>query len=202
MLQCEICEAHFKSEMALTGHQIAVHGSRDSHPCNLCPATFSEYSSLTAHITSVHLKPKPFACLKCSESFMTIQGMMEHITVHEEQNLSEEIVHEEQNQSEEMVHEEEKHESNFDSKRNGKVFEVEEIVKKRSSINGIEYFVKWKGYPSESNTLGGKRTLPRGVVPEARRHTQCVNGTRLWLLWFRRFLQRLYSRSDLLLGNF
>ena len=143
MLQCEICEACFKSEMALTGHQLSVHGSTESHPCNLCPATFSEYSSLTAHITSVHLKPKPFACLKCSESFMTIQGMMEHITVHEEQNLSEEIVHEEQNQPELTVHEEEKHISNFDSKRNGKVFEVEEIVKKRSSINGIEYFVKW-----------------------------------------------------------
>ena len=159
MLQCDICEARFKSEMALTGHQIAFHGSRDSHPCKLCPATFSDYSSLTAHITSVHLKPKPFACLKCSESFMTIQGMMEHITVHEEQNLSEEIVHEEQNQPELTVHEEEKHISNFDSKRNGKVFEVEEIVKERSSINGIEYFVKWKGYPSESNTWEPKENI-------------------------------------------
>ena len=84
ILKCEICEAGFKSEMALTGHQISVHESReDSYPCKLCPASFSEYNSLTSHITSVHVKPKPYSCLKCSESFMTIQGMMKHITVHE-----------------------------------------------------------------------------------------------------------------------
>ena len=107
ILQCEICRASFKSEMALTGHQISVHGSReDPHPCKLCAATFSEYSSLTSHINSVHLKPKPYGCLKCSESFMTLEGMMEHISVHEEPN-----------QSEEVVHEGVKHQPNFDSKR-------------------------------------------------------------------------------------
>ena len=106
ILKCEICEACFKSEMALAGHQISVHGSRDSHPCKLCAATFSDYSTLTSHITSVHLKPKPYGCLKCSESFMTIEGMMEHVTVHEEQNGTDD-----------MVHEEVKHQSNFDSMR-------------------------------------------------------------------------------------
>ena len=98
ILSCNFCEAGFKSEMALTGHQISVHGSReDSHPCKLCPASFSEYSSLTSHITSVHLKPKPYGCLKCSESFMTIQGMMEHISAHENKIKPEETVHEEEN---------------------------------------------------------------------------------------------------------
>ena len=32
MLLCEICEAYFKSEMALTGHQLSVHGSK----CEIC----------------------------------------------------------------------------------------------------------------------------------------------------------------------
>ena len=94
-LKCEICEACFKSEMALTGHKISVHGSReDSHPCKLCPASFSEQSSLTSHISSVHLKPKPFSCLKCSESFLTIEGMTVYIIFHQEQYRLEETVHE------------------------------------------------------------------------------------------------------------
>ena len=93
-LKCEICEACFKSEMALTGHKISVHGSRNLHPCKLCPASFSEQSSLTSHISSVHLKPKPFSCLNCSESFLTIEGMTVHIIFHEEQNQLEETVHE------------------------------------------------------------------------------------------------------------
>ena len=122
ILNCDICEACFKSEMGLTGHKISVHGLReDSHPCKLCPASFSEYSILASHITSVHLKPKPYSCSKCSESFLTIQGMIEHLAVHEEQN-----------QSEEKVHEEVKHLPNFDGKRNDDLkFKVESVHDKK-----------------------------------------------------------------------
>ena len=46
-------------------------------------------------------------------------------------------------------------------KRNrSKLYEVEEIIDKRTNIYGlIEYFVKWKGYPSSQNTWEPKKNL-------------------------------------------
>ena len=39
------------------------------------------------------------------------------------------------------------------------VFEAEKILKKRKNKNKIEYFVKWKGYSSKSNTWEPKQNI-------------------------------------------
>ena len=41
-------------------------------------------------------------------------------------------------------------------------YEVEKIVDKRTNVYGlVEYFVKWKGYPSSENTWEPKKNLKR-----------------------------------------
>ena len=57
---------------------------------------------------------------------------------------------------------EKKEDSENDESSEGEVFEVEEILKKRNSRKNkgkIEYFVKWKGYSSKSNTWEPKENI-------------------------------------------
>ena len=43
-------------------------------------------------------------------------------------------------------------------------YEVEKIVDKRTNMYGlVEYFVKWKGYPSSENTWEPKKNLKAPV---------------------------------------
>lgn len=40
----------------------------------------------------------------------------------------------------------------FQIKKKNKIYEIEKIIKKKNTKNGIKYFVKWKGFNNKHNS--------------------------------------------------
>jgi hypothetical protein len=40
----------------------------------------------------------------------------------------------------------------FQIKKKNKIYEIEKIIKKKNTKNGVKYFVKWKGFNNKHNS--------------------------------------------------